>query len=283
MELKIMKSVWGMTGNWESRLMQIAEAGYAGIETPMPLPEEETYFRELIDHYNLDLILHVNTGRQDNEKPYPNKVEDHITTFEQQLERAETFKPIAINSQSAKDSMPYEDELIFFERANQLEKQVKVPIGHETHRGRSTFTPWSTARLVKDLPDLHLTADFSHWCNVCESMLVDQKENIEIVIPHVIHIHGRVGFEKGPQVPDFRAPEYEYTLKQHEEWWLEICKHFESKGNPYLTFTPEFGPPGYMHTQPYTKQPVVDLWDICLAMRDRFQERYNKRLLSNIT
>jgi hypothetical protein len=173
--------------------------------------------------------------------------------------------------------MPYDDQLNFFENAIRVEKQIGVPIGHETHRGRATYTPWSTVQLLKDLPDLHITADFSHWCNVCESMLEDQKENLAIAIQHVIHIHGRVGFEHGPQVPDFRAPEYEYTLKQHEQWWDEICVYHQSTGSPYLTFTPEFGPPGYMHTQPFTNQPVVDLWEICLAMTNRFRKRFTEK------
>ncbi|MFI8496236.1 sugar phosphate isomerase/epimerase family protein [Peribacillus butanolivorans] len=276
MDLLVFKAVWGMSGNWDSQLQQIAEAGFNGVETPLPTLEDEGRFRELLDKYSLELILHVYTGREDNEKPYPNSVEDHIVTLEQQAERAAAFKPILINTHSAKDSMPYDDQLNFFENAIRVEKQIGVPIGHETHRGRATYTPWSTVQLLKDLPDLHITADFSHWCNVCESMLEDQKQNLAIAIQHVIHIHGRVGFEHGPQVPDFRAPEYEYTLKQHEQWWDEICAYHQSKGSPYLTFTPEFGPPGYMHTQPFTKQPVVDLWEICLAMTNRFRKLFEK-------
>jgi sugar phosphate isomerase/epimerase len=274
MELKIFKSVWGMPGTWDTILKKIAEAGYSGVETPMPTVEDESRFRELLEEYKLDLILHVYSGREDNEKPYPDSVEAHMVSFETQVERASTFKPLSITSQSAKDSMPYDDQLKFFEQAIRVEKQFQIPIGHETHRGRATYTPWGTARLLKDLPDLHIVADFSHWCNVCESMLQDQQENLAIAFKHAIHIHGRIGFEQGPQVPDFRAPEYEYTLKKHEQWWDEIVAHHQSIGSSYLTFTPEFGPPPYMHTQPYTQQPVVDLWEICYAMGQRFREKF---------
>lgn len=274
MKLKIFKAAWGMTGSWDTRLKQIAEAGYNGVETPLPTAEDESLFRELLEQYNLELIAHVYTGREDNEKPYPDSVEEHILSFEAQVERAATFHPICICSHSAKDSMPYDDQLKFFENAIRVEKKYQIPIGHETHRGRATYTPWSTARLLKDLPDLHIVADYSHWCNVCESMLQDQQENLAISFKHAIHIHGRVGFEQGPQVPDFRAPEYEYALKRHEQWWGEIVAYHRSIGSSYLTFTPEFGPPPYMHTQPYTKQPVIDLWEICYAMAERFRERF---------
>ena len=37
-----------------------------------------------------------------------------------------------------------------------------------------------------------------------------------------------------------------------------------------MTFTPEFGPPGYMPTLPYTKQPVADLWELNAWMARRF-------------
>lgn len=278
MDLKIFKAVWGMPGNWDSKLKQIAEAGYNGVETPLPTLEDEPRFRELVNRYNLELILHVYTGRADNEKPYPDSVEDHIVTFETQAERAARFKPLLINVHSAKDSMPYNDQLTFFEDALNIEKQIGIPVAHETHRGRATFSPWSTSRLLRDLPALKITADFSHWCNVCESMLQDQTDHLEIAIQHSTHIHGRVGFEQGPQVPDFRAPEWAYALKYHEQWWDKIIASHQSKGKSYLTFTPEFGPPGYMHTQPFTNQPVVDLWEICLAMSDRFRRRFIERV-----
>lgn len=274
MELKVFKAAWGMTGTWESRLKKIAEAGYNGVETHFLDIDDDNYFKELLELNNLELIAHVYTGCEDNEKPYPDSAEEHILSFEKQVERASTFNPISICSHSAKDSMPYEEQLKFFEQAIRLEKQCQIPIGHETHRGRATYTPWTTARLLKDLPDLHIVADFSHWCNVCESMLPDQQENLERAFKHAIHIHGRVGFEQGPQVPDFRAPEYEYTLTKHEQWWDEIVAHHQLRGSSYLTFTPEFGPQPYMHTQPYTGQPVIDLWEICYAMGKRFRERF---------
>lgn len=256
------KAIWGMTGNWELQFRQIFEAGYTGVESWMPAAEDVTLFKELLEKYNLDLILQVYTGG------------NHSASLEEQVQFAASFQPLLINAHSAKDSMPYDEQIIYFERAIALEKQIGIPIAHETHRGRATFTPWSTARLLRDLPDLHIAADFSHWCCVCESMLDDQIDNVKLAIQHAIHIHARVGYEQGPQVPDFRAPEYEYALLKHEQWWEAIIQRHRAADRPYVTFTPEFGPPGYMHTLPFTNQPVVDLWDVCLAMGHRFRERF---------
>jgi len=43
-----------------------------------------------------------------------------------------------------------------------------------------------------------------------------------------------------------------------------------------MTFTPEFGPPTYMPALPYTRQPVADLWDICMYMTQQFRARFTE-------
>jgi hypothetical protein len=130
--------------------------------------------------------------------------------------------------------MPYEKQLAFYEQALHAEKAINMQVAHETHRGRAMFTPWGTAQLLKDLPDLKITADFSHWC--CA------------------------------------APEYQRELETHELWWQQIVDLWDSKNASPNTLTPEFGPPGYMHTLPFTNQPVADLWDVCLWMARRLKE-----------
>jgi len=278
MKLKVFKAAWGMDGDWEDKLKKIKEAGYDGVETPMPSVEEESRFRELLDEYGLELILHVYTeGAKDAGGKIRHTADAHIASLEALVERAVAFRPLLINAQSAKDSMLYEEQIAFFRHALALEKRIGIPLGHETHRGRATFTPWNTARLLHDLPELHLVADFSHWCNVCESMLHDQEENIALAVKQSIHIHARVGYEEGPQVPDFRAPEYAYALERHEQWWDAVFRARRAAGSSVVTVTPEFGPPGYMHTLPYTRQPVADLWEVCLAMADRLRERFRRQ------
>ena len=38
--------------------------------------------------------------------------------------------------------------------------------------------------------------------------------------------------------------------------------------------TPEYGPPPYMPTTPFTESPVTDLWDLCLWGATRFRELF---------
>ena len=153
-----------------------------------------------------------------------------------------------------------------------MEAEYGLTVTHETHRGRFLYNAADTARLLKDLPDLKLNADFSHWCCVSGSLLDDQEEAVKTACGRAWHIHGRVGYENGPQVPDPRAPEYANALQKHETWWGWIIRaHLKAK-KKILTFTPEFGPPTYMQTLPYTRQPLADLWDVCFWMAGRFRK-----------
>lgn len=63
-------------------------------------------------------------------------------------------------------SWSYAESLDFFSQATSYTK-CAVPAGvsvyHETHRGRALYNPWVCRDLVRALPDLMLTADYSHW------------------------------------------------------------------------------------------------------------------------
>ena len=258
-QITLYKALWGMNGTLEEQFAKIAAAGcYQGIETGVPAKEDASRFQELLAQYNFSYIAMVYT-----------RGDDHAASFEAQAEAAARFKPVLINSHSAKDSMPYEAQRQFFDKALAVERAIGIPVAHETHRGRAMFTPWSTAALLKDFPELKITADFSHWCCVCESLLPDQQDNLKLAFERAYHIHARVGYAEGPQVPHPAAPEHAKELSVHEAWWKEIVKVRSAAGQQALTLTPEFGPPGYMHTLPFTKQPVSDLWDVCLWMAER--------------
>jgi len=274
MQLKLFKSLWevvGFTGSplrirlneqAEAYIASVAEAGYTGVESPLPIPEQEDLFRRLLEKYHLEFIAQVLT------------VDPHASSFEDQVREAARFNPLFIVSQSSKDSIAYEEQRKYFEQAAAVERKYGIAVAHETHRGRALYVPWNTTRLLDDVPGLKLNADFSHWCCVCESLLEDQAENVAKACEQTIHIHGRIGHAEGPQVSDPRAPEYARELEVHMGWWEKICKARKESGAEWLTFTPEFGPPGYMPTLPFTKQPVTDVWEVNLWMAEQFRDRF---------
>ena len=150
-----------------------------------------------------------------------------------------------------------------------------IRILHETHRGRFSFHAATLLKYLEKFPELELVGDFSHFCTVSESMLQDQDEIINKIIPHVGHIHARVGFEQGPQVNDPAAPEWHTHLEQFMLWWEKIVAHHKAKGTNFLTFTPEFGPVPYMPLEPFTLKPMSNVWDNNIFMLHKLQERFS--------
>jgi hypothetical protein len=262
-EYKIIKSLWGMGGSLDCQLAQIKKTGYDGVECVPFKGEAEKEFLNLLKKYELVYIAQIHTVGP-----------DHFESFVELLEQALVFSPVLINSHTGRDTMGIKERNEFFEKVLKYEEKVSVPVAHETHRTRTTFSPMATLDMVHTFPSLKLTADFSHWCCVCESLLEDQAESIAEIILHVLHIHGRVGYRQGPQVPDPAAPEYAQELAAHEAWWKAICRELWKKSTP-VTFVPEYGPDfsRYMHTLPYTDQPVADLWKVCLWGADRFRSQ----------
>ena len=263
MKLTVFKALWGMTGSLEEQFKRIADAGYAGVETGAPGKDDADKFKKLLKDHKLEFIAMAFTGG-----------DDHVKSLKDQVDYAKTFSPLQMTVHSARDSWTFEQQKNYFAQALEIEKKSGVALNHETHRGRAMFTPWGTAALLKEFPELHIAADFSHFCCVCESTLGDQAENIALCCARTRHVHGRVGHEEGPQVNDPSAPEWSHQVAAHEAWWDSIVKLRKKAGATQFTFTPEFGPPTYMPCLPHTRQPVADLWEVCLYMANRFKGRY---------
>ena len=53
----------------------------------------------------------------------------------------------------------------------------------------------------------------------------------------MLHIHGRVGFEQGPQVNDPFAPEWSTHLQAYEDMWKSIWDIQQAAGQTLTTFS----------------------------------------------
>lgn len=269
MKLKLFRHLWGVDQSWELAFPKFRQAGFVGIEAPMPGESDEKRFRQLLAEHDFEYIPMLFTGG--------GSAAEHVESFRRQLDRAAGFTPPSITCHSGRDAWSVADAEQFFRRAVEIEKEVGVPVGHETHRGRVMFNPWVTRDLLARFPDLKLCCDFSHWVCVCERLIDDEIETIRLCAERCIHLHARVGYDEGPQVPDPRAPEYKNALEAHERWWDVIWDAQNAAGHQASSLTPEFGPPGYLHTLPYTNVPVANLWDVCHWQAKRQAERFAAR------
>ncbi|MFQ3586632.1 MAG: sugar phosphate isomerase/epimerase [Fimbriimonadaceae bacterium] len=252
------KALWGMEDlPLPERLKRVAEAGYCGFEAG-------GLDADRLGGLPRDLGLRV-IGQA-----YAVEIDD----LRAQIEACAACGAESVTVHAGKDWWSYDRGLEFLGRAIELGRELDVRLCFETHRGRLLYEPQSTARYLRDLPGLNLCADFSHWTCVCESMLEDQEEALAAAVPRVAHLHARVGFEEGPQVPDFRLSRWQRQTNRFLEIWDRIRESAIASGRGELTVTPEYGPPDYQWTDVATDRPVNDLFEVCLAMKDLLAERW---------
>lgn len=193
--------------------------------------------------------------------PDNDTVDDYISRMEKNIRDLAALRPAFINSHTGRDHYSFDDNCKVLEATLNISRKTGVRILHETHRGRFSFHAASLIPYLKVFPELELVGDFSHFCTVSESLLQDQQDILMQVIPHVAHVHARVGYEQSPQVNAPFAPEWNDHLTLFKKWWQQVILSHEEKGGKQLTMTPEFGPAPYMPSMPFTQEPLADQWE----------------------
>ena len=276
MELKLFKTLWGFTGSYQQAIEQTLAAGLHGIEGPMPdTAQQRAELKSLLKQNDLEYIGEITTAGS----YVPNRsasLEEHLDSFTAKLIATLELNPLFINCIGGCDAWSEMQSLEFFSRAMGIAKQHAVTVSFETHRSRSMYNPWSTLRFIQVLPDIKLTCDFSHWCVVCERLIDTEHDIIETLANNAHHIHARVGYDQGPQVPHPAAPEYAACLRAHQSWWELIWQSQMHRDYAYTTMTPEFGPDGYLHLAPFTQLPVADLLAVNTWMANVERRHFNE-------
>lgn len=200
-------------------------------------------------------------------------IKKNFQAFKKSLEGAVSFKPLHINCHAGKDYFTFDENKSFIDLTTKATKESGVPVYHETHRSRILYAAPVARQYIEKLPDLRITFDVSHWCNVHESLLADQPESLSLALERVDHIHARIGHAEGPQVNDPRAPEWKNAVDAHFAWWDKVVHRKKQEGKP-MTFLTEFGPVDYLPALPYTRQPLANQWEINVHMLKTLRARY---------
>jgi sugar phosphate isomerase/epimerase len=260
---------WGQEDlPWTDFCEKVKNAGYDGVETTLPLNDQE---RALIlaelEKFGLKLIaVQWDTGTSD--------FNEHIKEYELRLRSAASAKPLFITSHTGKDFFSFEQNEQLLKLAQRISIETGTKIIHETHRGKFSFAAHITKGYLEKLSWLKLTLDISHWFAVAESYLADQQEAVDLALTHTDHIHARIGYNQGPQVNDPRSPEWTDVVQKHLLLWDKVLDRHKNSGSPYFTFTTEFGPFPYMQLQPFTNVPVASQWEINVYMLKLLKTRY---------
>ncbi|MGD1894563.1 MAG: sugar phosphate isomerase/epimerase family protein [Cyclobacteriaceae bacterium] len=264
--LQIFATNWGFNGSADDFCAKAKEAGYDGIEVWLPNGEkaQEELFSALDQHQLAYGFLAAGGDSQ---------FEKHQSQFQQSVEATAKHRPAFINCHSGRDYFSFEQNRQLIEFTTEVSESSGIPIYHETHRGRMLFAAHIAREFLQADPELELTLDISHWCNVHESLLQDQEETVQLALERSGHVHSRIGHAESPQVTDPRAPEWSEAVDAHWAWWDQVVKHRIDQSKA-LTMTTEFGPPHYLAIVTYTQQPLADQWDINTHMLQKWRERY---------
>ncbi|MBW4529092.1 MAG: hypothetical protein KME02_00250 [Aphanothece saxicola GSE-SYN-MK-01-06B] len=260
-------SLWGFQGSLTLALETAERGGFDGLELsirhPCLVADADSPARLLA--CGRPLVLEVVTGGG-----YVPELgctpEHHLAELGELLHGCVGLNPHRVTVLTGSDAWPLERQRTFLAEAQALAEATGLPVSFETHRSRCLGMPWTIAPLLQAVPGLRLTADLSHWCVVAERLMTPDLEPVRLMADRVDHIHARVGHAQGPQVSHPFAPEHAEALAAHRACWQLFTERALQRGAPPPSFTPEFGPDGYMPTLPFTDQPVADLLTINTAM-----------------
>uniref|UniRef100_UPI0040480879 sugar phosphate isomerase/epimerase family protein n=1 Tax=Algoriphagus sp. TaxID=1872435 RepID=UPI0040480879 len=153
---------WGNTLSMDDFLAKAKAAGYDGVELWMPAGEDKKRsLKEGLKKYELDVIFLHGTARN---LPF----EEALRVYEVGLQEILAWKPVKVNNHTGNDFWPLEQNLAFIALGDRYAKQVGIPVLHETHRGRFSYTLPEAVSMLRNFPNLKYTLDVSHWMVVHE-------------------------------------------------------------------------------------------------------------------
>jgi hypothetical protein len=270
MEIKILSPQWGHEHMPVTAFMDmIRQAGYDGVDTWIPrYKEEKRLLYNYLQKYQLYLVAHQHEAQGSTFRKFK-------SSFVRNLQQCAQHVPMLINSHTGRDYYTFEQNIELVDIAYEFSLKTGIPVAHETHRGRLGYSPQITNKFFAARPDFRITADFSHWVCVTESMLENFEPIVNEAIKRSIHIHARIGFEQGPQVADPRAPEWAYAVKKFLFWWDQIVLTNKESGLKLFPITTEFGPEPYMPKAPFSTNPLANQFKINCYIKDMLNNRYN--------
>jgi hypothetical protein len=273
MRIKYFCSWWGLEQlGLQPMLEKIKGTGYDGIEIGIPGDEvRRNELRRLLDEYQLDVIAHQYQAAGET-------FDEYVHSFERWVGIAASFEPLLVNSHTGRDYWTKEQNLRLVDMAQNAGERYCVPVLHESHRRHFLYSAPVAMEYFRQAPNLIITADFAHWVCVAESLLIGHEAALEEAIRRSGHIHARVGYAEGAQVPDPFLPVWSRELTVFTEWWLKIAQRFRAEGNECLTMTLEYGPPPYGWVLLPSGEPLRDCFEVNLQMKDYLSSFFKKNL-----
>ncbi|KAJ5930840.1 hypothetical protein N7466_006333 [Penicillium verhagenii] len=269
MRIDRFRTMWGIEpgtnlDNWAEWFKELKTLGYNGVEVnihQLDPKHEIPRLRQICDDLDFDIsVLSVNltiTSRYTKTtepghsswidylgpRPVGLKARDHLQNYREAIQLAEPLRPVSFNFQSGEDAWDIEESILFYRGTLEVDKELGLSgrVYHETHRNRSLFTPYAAQRILHVVPELRITADFSHWMVGLERLLdigEGDRAMMDAIIPHVYHIHTRIGTTQASQCPEPLNPVFEQEKLCFERLWMKVLQcRFEEDPDSKIIFS----------------------------------------------
>jgi hypothetical protein len=283
---------------------RIAAQGFDGVEASLgDLAQlgSAVVVNDLLAKHELQLIVGVYSGWVDYEDRHIGQqfesVKSHVERYKRQLVTASEAFPTRVwtNAHTGSDHWPKLDQIEFVAHAFEIESRLGIEnVSYETHRGRIFYSPWPTLELLAAFPAIKLTLDLSHWCVATERLLDtphDERHLWARVLPHVHHVHGRVGSAQQSQLAQLpESPHLRPEVERFEALWTSVwekqfarSQHTDlihgAAARAFTTFTPEYGPVPYAPRDAQdSEQDAYDVDALCASQMERQRGRFSEFL-----
>jgi hypothetical protein len=155
--------------------------------------------------------------------------------------------------------------------------EAGIPLHLETHRYTLTNDLAFTARLVREVPEVELALDLSHY--VVGNELPDRdeprvEEMIGLLLDHGGSLQGRVATREQIQVP-LEFPQHGPAVERFRRWWSVAFGSWRSRAaaDADCVFLCELGTLPYPITGP-DGQELSDRWQEALLLKSWAEELF---------
>ena len=259
----VFQSMWAMQneqgvlpGPLEAQLTRIAEAGFDGITDHFYEPAAARHLAELANELGLQIEGQL----------FPKTVDD----LQPALDIASQYGCHHLTIQADLRPRNLSEAITLVDGWLRLAEQVDFPVLLETHRYRITNDLPFTLDLLRELPELKLLADLSHYVVGREIPLqpdAQDQQQIETILQRSSGFHGRVASCEQVQVP-ISFEQHKPWVELFSRWWRYGIEDWRKRAgaSASLSFTCELGPPPYAITDRFGRD-ISDRWQESLMLK----------------
>ena len=157
--------------------------------------------------------------------------------------------------------------------------EAGVTLLFETHRDCTLNDLHYTLRLIREVPEMRLCADMSHFVLDREMRLPlsdTDRESMRSILARSDCFQGRISNAEQIQVP-IGFPQHQAWVRQFRDWWQEGIRMWRDRNDDdaTLVFLCELGPPPYAITGPDGRE-LSDRWQEAITIRSWIEDTWQE-------